>query len=151
MSHEHVTPFKKHRGNFGNFFSTKSMFNPWGRRRPARDSNVSLTMIRSRRNRRKRRNLRSQGRGRLAREKLGTWASRPRKTWGRGRLAREKHGDVGVSPATKMHTHQRNMPHGIAGRMPTSLRTAREIFNFQFSIFLTPSRSRLPSGTSLRR
>ena len=27
------------------------------------------------------------------------------------------------------------MPHGIAGRMPTSLRPAREIFNFQFSIF----------------
>ena len=28
---------------------------------------------------------------------------------------------MGVSPATeKKHTHQRNMPYGIAGRMPTS-------------------------------
>ncbi len=37
--------------------------------------------------------------------------------------------DVGVPPAThkKMHTHQRNMPHGIAGRMPTSLATMMDI------------------------
>ncbi len=35
--------------------------------------------------------------------------------------------DVCVSPATeKMHTHLRNMPHGIAGETPTSLVLARD-------------------------
>ena len=50
----------------------------------------------------------------------------------RSKLAEARY--VGVSPAIifnfqfvslardrKMHTHQRNMPHGIAGKMPTSL------------------------------